>query len=120
MDAQRELRKKEKMEREMNDVHDDMDNKQAEIKAIIEVIDRLQVDLKKRQEENRLLKISLEQTNRQLQVSDSKMTDAQQKLNSQVNLTENLRSENQNRMADVRVRHTIEPFININIRPPFL
>ncbi|VDD76525.1 unnamed protein product [Mesocestoides corti] len=101
-DAQRELRKKEKMELEMNEVRDEVELKQTEIKTITNIIEQLRNDLKSRQEEDRLLKISLEQTNRQLQVTESKLADAQSKLEAQMSLTESVRAENQSRMMEVK------------------
>nr|VZI36376.1 unnamed protein product [Spirometra erinaceieuropaei] len=106
VDAQRELRKKERMEREMNEVHDEVEAKMEEIKAVNTTIEKLQQELRTREEENRVVKISLEQTNRQLQVTDAKLKDAQQKLDQQIALTESVRSENQLLTADVKQRES--------------
>ncbi|VDK32503.1 unnamed protein product [Dibothriocephalus latus] len=90
------------MEREMNEVHDEVEVKMEEIKAVNAAIEKLQQELRTREEENRVVKISLEQTNRQLQVTDAKLKDAQQKLDQQIALTESVRSENQLLTADVK------------------
>lgn len=104
IEAQSELRKKEKMEREMNDVREEVESKQTQIQAIREVIEKLQEELKVRQEENQTLRVAYEQTNRKLQLSEGKLADAQAKLDAQVTLTEGIRVENENRLVEVRVR----------------
>ncbi|EUB62976.1 Coiled-coil domain-containing protein [Echinococcus granulosus] len=101
-EAQRELRKKEKMEREMNDVGEEVELKHAQIRSISEVIEKLQEELKVRQEENRTLRISYEQMNRKLQLAEAKLADAQSKLDAQVALTESIRAENASRSVEVK------------------
>ncbi|VDM16853.1 unnamed protein product, partial [Hydatigera taeniaeformis] len=101
-EAQRELRKKEKMEREMNDVREGVELKHAQIRSITEVIEKLQEELKVRQEENRTLRISFEQVNRKLQLAEAKLADAQSKLEAQVALTEGIRAENAGRVVEVK------------------
>lgn len=91
------------MEREMNAVREDMNAKGEQIRSISGIIDRLQQEVQLKEEENRIAKISLEQTNRALQVTDAKLADALAKLESQVNLTEGIREENQSRVQDVKV-----------------
>ncbi|KAL5110561.1 Cilia and flagella-associated protein 58 [Taenia crassiceps] len=101
-EAQRELRKKEKMEREMNDVREEVELRHAQIRSISEVIEKLQEEFQIRQEENRTLRISLEQMNRKLQLAEAKLADAQSKLDAQVALTENVRVENASRFEEVK------------------
>ncbi|VDK38791.1 unnamed protein product [Taenia asiatica] len=101
-EAQRELRKKEKMQREMKDVREEVELKNAQIRSISEVIEKLQEESKIRQEENRTLRISFEQMTRKLQLAEAKLADAQSKVDAQVALTENIREENANRLVEVK------------------
>lgn len=91
------------MEQEMNYVREEVELKHAQIRSISEVIEKLQEELKVKQEENRTLRISFEQMNRKLQLAEAKLADAQSKLDAQVALTENIRAENASRLVEVKV-----------------
>lgn len=91
------------MEKEMNEVRQQVESKQAEIEAITTAIEHLQDELEKRQEENRVLKLTQEQSNRKLQLSEAKLAEAQGRLDAQVTLTEGLRTENEARLLEVKV-----------------
>ncbi|KAA0194509.1 cilia- and flagella-associated protein 58 [Fasciolopsis buskii] len=103
-EAQRELRKKEKMERELKQVRAEVEAKIEEIRLTSAAVEKLKQELKQKEEENRGTKVSLEQASRQLQITDTKLRECQSKLEAQMQVTDSVMVENQTRLAEVKHR----------------
>ncbi|VDP91161.1 unnamed protein product, partial [Echinostoma caproni] len=102
--AQRELRKKERMERELKQVRAEVEAKMEEIRLTSTAVEKLKQELRQKEEENRGTKVSLEQASRQLQVTETKLRECQAKLESQIQVTDSVMVENQTRLAEVKQR----------------
>lgn len=102
-DAQRELRKKERMERELKQVREEVETKMEEIRVTSSAVDKLKQDLRQKEEEIRSTKVSLEHASCQLQVTETKLKDAQLKLEQQIEVTDSVMTENQSRQVEVKV-----------------
>ncbi|KAG5446493.1 Cilia- and flagella-associated protein 58 [Clonorchis sinensis] len=103
-DAQRELRRKERMERELKQVRSEVEAKMEEIRVTSAAVDKLRQELKQKEESNRSTKVSLEQANRQLQVTETKLKECQIKLEQQIQVTDSVMIENQSRLQEVKQR----------------
>ncbi|THD21327.1 cilia- and flagella-associated protein 58 [Fasciola hepatica] len=103
-EAQRELRKKERMERELKQVRAEVEAKMEEMRLTSTAVEKLKQELKQKEEENRGTKVSLEQASRQLQVTETKLRECQSKLETQMQVTDSVMVENQTRLAEVKHR----------------
>ncbi|TGZ62126.1 hypothetical protein CRM22_007607 [Opisthorchis felineus] len=103
-DAQRELRRKERMERELKQVRSEVEAKMEEIRVTSAAVEKLRQELKQKEESNRSTKVSLEQANRQLQVTETKLKECQNKLEQQIQVTDSVMIENQSRLQEVKQR----------------
>lgn len=91
------------MEWQLNEVREQVETKEAEIQNITQSIEHLKKELEKAQEENQSLQVLNEQSNRKLQLSEAKLTEAQEKLDAQIVTTEALRGENASKLLEVKV-----------------
>ncbi|KAF6772650.1 cilia- and flagella-associated protein 58 [Paragonimus kellicotti] len=112
-EAQRELRRKERMERELKQVRAEVEAKMEEIRVTSAAVDKLKQELRQKEEDNRSTKVSLEQANRQLQVTETKLKESQAKLEQQIQITDSVMVENQSRLSEVKQR---EDEVN-NLKP---
>ncbi|KAA3681886.1 uncharacterized protein DEA37_0001635 [Paragonimus westermani] len=103
-EAQRELRRKERMERELKQVRAEVEAKMEEIRVTSAAADKLKQELRQKEEDNRSTKVSLEQANRQLQVIETKLKESQAKLEQQIQITDLVMVENQSRLSEVKQR----------------
>ncbi|CAL8087230.1 unnamed protein product [Calicophoron daubneyi] len=103
-EAQRELRKKERMERELKQVRSEVEAKMEEIQVTSAAVEKLKQELRQKEEDNRTTKVSLEQASRQLQVTETKLKECQGKLEQQIQVTDSVVLENQSRLSDVKQR----------------
>ncbi|KAF7241720.1 cilia- and flagella-associated protein 58 [Paragonimus skrjabini miyazakii] len=103
-EAQRELRRKERMERELKQVRAEVEAKMEEIRVTSAAVDKLKQELRQKEEDNRSTKVSLEQANRQLQVTETKLKESQAKLEQQIQITDSVMVENQSRLSEVKQR----------------
>ncbi|CAH8481840.1 unnamed protein product [Dicrocoelium dendriticum] len=101
-EAQRELRRKERMERELKQVRAEVEAKVEEIRLTSVAVDKLKQELRQKEEDNRNTKVSLEQANRQLQVTETKLKDCQTKLEQQMQVTDSVMVENHGRLLEVK------------------
>nr|CAH8848592.1 unnamed protein product [Trichobilharzia regenti] len=104
VEAQRESRKKDRMERDLKLVRAEVEAKMEEISLTSATVEKLKEELRTKEEENRSAKVSLEQANRQLQISEAKLKDSQLRLEQQIQVTESVTSEIQARVIEVKQR----------------
>ncbi|CAH8544531.1 unnamed protein product [Heterobilharzia americana] len=104
LEVQKELRKKERMEKDLKQVRTEVETKMEEISLTSASVEKLKQELRTKEEENRATKVSLEQANRHLQITEGKLKDCQAKLEQQIQVTESVTAEVQARTIEVKQR----------------
>ncbi|CAH8521715.1 unnamed protein product [Heterobilharzia americana] len=104
LEVQKELRKKERMEKDLKQVRTEVETKMEEISLTSASVEKLKQELRTKEEENRATKVSLEQANRHLQITEGKLKDCQAKLEQQIQVTESVIAEVQARTIEVKQR----------------
>ncbi|CAH8548410.1 unnamed protein product [Schistosoma bovis] len=104
LEAQRELRKKERMEKDLKQVRSEVEAKMGEISSTSASVEKLKQELRTKDEENRATKVSLEQANRHLQITEGKLKDCQAKLEQQIEVNESITAQMRSKTTEVKQR----------------
>ncbi|XP_018651191.1 hypothetical protein Smp_156370 [Schistosoma mansoni] len=104
LEAQRELRKKERMEKDLKQVRSEVEAKMEEISSTSASVEKLKQELRTKDEENRTTKVSLEQANRHLQITEGKLKDCQAKLEQQIEVNESVTAQVQSKTTELKQR----------------
>ncbi|RTG89664.1 uncharacterized protein DC041_0012048 [Schistosoma bovis] len=116
LEAQRELRKKERMEKDLKQVRSEVEAKMGEISSTSASVEKLKQELRTKDEENRATKVSLEQANRHLQITEGKLKDCQAKLEQQIEVNESITAQMRSKTTEVKeklnLQHTCEQLHN--------
>ncbi|CAH8549942.1 unnamed protein product [Schistosoma margrebowiei] len=104
LEAQRELRKKERMEKDLKQVRSEVEAKMGEISSTSASVEKLKQELRTKDEENRATKVSLEQANRHLQITEGKLKDCQAKLEQQIEVNESITAQIHSKTTEVKQR----------------
>ena len=103
-EAQKESRKKEKIEKELKLIKAEVEAKTEEIRNMTSSTEELKQELKAKDDDVFRLKGDLEQAQRQFAVADTRLKEQQKKLDAQVEIANNLKQENQNKAMGLKNR----------------
>lgn len=106
MEASRELRKKEKLERELKEARAQVEQKSIELKNLQQNVEKAKADFGKLEAQNKEQKVTLERTLKDLDVLNARFTKLQHDFTTQVVNNDALANENTLKSQDLKVDMT--------------
>lgn len=103
-EAQRELRKKEKLERELKQSRADLDTRTTEIKSMTLQIEKYKGDVTKLEQQLKEQRIMNERTVKEFDILNARFQKTQQDFENQLLICDHLAGENQQKVADLKSR----------------
>lgn len=104
MEASRELRKKDKLERELKEAKAQVEQKSIELKNLQQNVDKAKIDFAKLENQNKEQKVTLDRTLKDLDVLNARFTKLQHDLLTQLANNDALASENALKAQDLKVK----------------
>lgn len=103
MEASRELRKKDKLERELKEAKAQVEQKSIELKNLQQNVEKAKADFLKLESQNKDQKVTLERTLKDLDVLNARFTKLQHDLLTQLTNNSVLANENVLKTQDLKV-----------------
>lgn len=104
MEASRELRKKDKLERELKEAKAQVEQKSIELKNVQQNVEKSKADVLKLENQNKEQKVTLERALKDLDVVNARFLKLQHDFASQVVNNDALANENALKSQDLRVK----------------
>jgi chromosome segregation ATPase len=104
MEAQRELRRKDRLERELKDAKLNLDQKVAECKSIQETLNRTHIDIQKSEQQSKENKIALDRALKESDILNTRYNNLLHDLDSQKLANDSLANDNALKVNDLKAR----------------
>jgi hypothetical protein len=104
MEAQRELRRKDRLERDLKEAKIQLEQKIAELKTIQQNFEKIKIDLSKTEAQQKEQKILLEKTLKDADVLNTRFTKLQNDFESQVLSNNSLANDNALKVHELKVK----------------
>ena len=115
MEAVRELRRKDRLERELKEARTEVDQKILELKALQQSLDKAKTEITKLESQQKEQKIILERTLKDSDVLNARFTKLNSDFATQLMNNDALANENAHRVHELKVGHEILIFNIISI-----
>ena len=104
-EAQRESRKKDKLDRELRQSRTELDTKSSEIKTLQQQVERYKQDISKTEQQLKEQRIASERSEKEVDVLNARFTKLSNDYEQQLVQLEQLHSENSTRATDLKVNY---------------